>query len=153
MMNATSLTLRAAMEMVKPRQLRQWQRVERRSARASHRSRGRACTSCFNFDFDARNFCFHPLDLRPLHTFSILVPVSVMEHLQSAQNFVRALKAASDPPTSNGPLKIDIARQAWINREFFVPNKGELIVEWLMLRLVKERNQPWYAASRAFFRR
>jgi hypothetical protein len=62
--------------------------------------------------------------------------------LSSSQAFVRALKAASDPPTPNGPTKIDIARAGWQRKHFVVPNKEELVSEWLLGKLLKERAFP-----------
>jgi hypothetical protein len=67
-----------------------------------------------------------------------------MDSLQSSQSFVRALKAPSDPPHPGGPLKVEIARQAWDNTSFYVPNKGEVIVEWLLSKLMKERANNLY---------
>ncbi|KAI0374393.1 hypothetical protein BV20DRAFT_977085 [Pilatotrama ljubarskyi] len=60
---------------------------------------------------------------------------------QNAQDFIRALKAASDPPHVGGPLKIDIAREAWENTHLYVPNKAEAIVEWLLTRLLKDKSR------------
>ncbi|KAI0359178.1 hypothetical protein OH77DRAFT_1473878 [Trametes cingulata] len=60
---------------------------------------------------------------------------------QNAQDFIRALKAASDPPHAGGPLKIDIAREAWENTHLYVPNKAEAIVEWVLTRLLKDKSR------------
>ncbi|KAI0724331.1 Urb2/Npa2 family-domain-containing protein [Cerioporus squamosus] len=62
---------------------------------------------------------------------------------QNAQDFIRALKAASDPPQPDGPLKIDIARLSWDNAQLYVPNKSEAIVDWLLSRLLKEKSRAW----------
>lgn len=64
-----------------------------------------------------------------------------MAHGQSSQDFVRALKAPLDPPVVGGRLKIDIARRAWDDPSFFVPNKSEVIVEWLLTKLLKEKGK------------
>ncbi|KAI0067870.1 hypothetical protein BV25DRAFT_1876669 [Artomyces pyxidatus] len=64
-----------------------------------------------------------------------------MSFLQSSQNFVRALKASSDPPKPGGFSKIDIVRQAWDATSFYVPNKGEVIVDWILNRLLKDRTR------------
>ncbi|RPD63168.1 hypothetical protein L227DRAFT_573006 [Lentinus tigrinus ALCF2SS1-6] len=61
---------------------------------------------------------------------------------QNAQDFIRALKASSDPPQPDGPLKIDIARHAWDNAQLYVPNKSEAIAEWLLSRMLKEKSSP-----------
>ncbi|KAK0208512.1 Urb2/Npa2 family-domain-containing protein [Desarmillaria ectypa] len=63
-----------------------------------------------------------------------------MEPFHSSQGFVRALKSSSDPPSPEGPLKIDIARQAWDNKAFYVPRKEEVIADWVLTRLVKEKS-------------
>lgn len=65
--------------------------------------------------------------------------------LQSSQSFVRALKAPSDPPQPDGPSKVEIARQAWENTSFYVPNKGEVIVEWLLTKLLKDKSNQCVA--------
>ena len=59
---------------------------------------------------------------------------------QSSHSFVRALKAPSDPPQPGGPHKIEMARETWNNTSFYVPNKGEVIVDWLLTKLLKEKN-------------
>ncbi|KII93436.1 hypothetical protein PLICRDRAFT_35642 [Plicaturopsis crispa FD-325 SS-3] len=64
---------------------------------------------------------------------------TVETYTQSSQTFVRTLKAPSDPPHANGPLKIEIAQAAWSNQEFHVPNKGEVIVEWILTKFLKEK--------------
>lgn len=69
----------------------------------------------------------------------------------SAHDFIRALKAPSDPPQSDGPLKIDIARQAWDNNAFYVPGKGEAIVDWVLTRFLKDRmKQRWARFASSF---
>lgn len=59
----------------------------------------------------------------------------------SSQDFVRSLKAASDPPVAGGPLKIDIARESWNNTSFYVPSKAEVIAEWVLTKLVKDKGK------------
>jgi hypothetical protein len=62
--------------------------------------------------------------------------------LKSSQDFVRALKAASDPPVVAGGLtKFEIAEAAWNNANFYVPSKAELIADWLFTKLLKERGK------------
>ncbi|KAK0233389.1 Urb2/Npa2 family-domain-containing protein [Armillaria fumosa] len=63
-----------------------------------------------------------------------------MEPFHSSQDFVRALKSSSDPPSPEGPLKIKIARQAWDNKAFYVPKKEEVIADWVLTRLLKEKS-------------
>ncbi|KAI9066632.1 hypothetical protein FKP32DRAFT_1589329 [Trametes sanguinea] len=60
---------------------------------------------------------------------------------RNAQDFIRALKASSDPPHVGEPLKIDIAREAWQDTQLYVPNKAEAIVEWLLTRLLKDKSK------------
>lgn len=62
---------------------------------------------------------------------------------QSAQEFIRTLKAPSDPPQPDGTLKIDIARNAWADTKFYVPNKEEVIAEWVLTRLLKDKSKEW----------
>ncbi|KAH9937475.1 Urb2/Npa2 family-domain-containing protein [Fomitopsis serialis] len=59
--------------------------------------------------------------------------------LGSAQDFIKTLKAHSDPPHANGPSKIELAREAWDNASFLFPNKDEVIVDWLLTRLLKDK--------------
>jgi hypothetical protein len=58
---------------------------------------------------------------------------------QSSQSFVRALKAPIDPPKPDGPQKVEIAREAWDDTSFYVPSKGEVIVDWLLTTLLKDK--------------
>lgn len=60
---------------------------------------------------------------------------------QSSQSFVRALKAPSDPPYVGGQSKIELVREAWNNTEFYVPNKGEVITDWLLSKLLKDKDR------------
>ncbi|KAG5648160.1 hypothetical protein DXG03_006114 [Asterophora parasitica] len=64
-----------------------------------------------------------------------------MASVQTSQGFVRALKAASDPPTTGGPSKIKIAREAWDDASFYVPNKAEVVVEWVLSKFLKEKDK------------
>ncbi|KAG8932264.1 hypothetical protein FRC02_001404 [Tulasnella sp. 418] len=59
--------------------------------------------------------------------------------LSSSQAFIRALKAASDPPTPFSSSKIEIATQAWAKESLYVPGKHTVIVEWILGKLLKER--------------
>ena len=62
-----------------------------------------------------------------------------MTVLQSSQNFVRALKGPADPPVPGGPLKITLAEQAWHDTSFRVPNKAEVIADWLLTKFLKDK--------------
>uniref|UniRef100_A0A8H7Y6I5 Nucleolar 27S pre-rRNA processing Urb2/Npa2 C-terminal domain-containing protein n=1 Tax=Psilocybe cubensis TaxID=181762 RepID=A0A8H7Y6I5_PSICU len=62
-------------------------------------------------------------------------------NLTSSQDFVRSLKASSDPPVTGGPFKIDIARQCWNNTSFYVPSKAEVISEWVFTKLIKDKGK------------
>ncbi|KAH9947654.1 Urb2/Npa2 family-domain-containing protein [Amylocystis lapponica] len=62
-----------------------------------------------------------------------------MAAAQSAQEFVRALRAPTDPPHPNGPFKIEVARQTWENTTLYIPNKAEVITDWLLTRLLKDK--------------
>lgn len=61
--------------------------------------------------------------------------------IQSSQEFVRTLKAPSDPPVGDGPTKLEIAQEAWSNEAFYVPSKGEVIAEWILTKLLKEKDK------------
>lgn len=63
------------------------------------------------------------------------------QNTQSSQSFVRALKAPSDPPHAGGQSKIELAREAWDNTEFYVPNKGVIIADWLLSKLLKDKDR------------
>ncbi|KAJ2928969.1 hypothetical protein H1R20_g8232, partial [Candolleomyces eurysporus] len=62
-----------------------------------------------------------------------------MTAFQSAQQFIKALKAQTDPPVGHGPLKIDLAEQAWNDTSFHLPNKAEIIADWILSKFFKER--------------
>lgn len=67
-----------------------------------------------------------------------------MSVAHSSQGFVRALKAPSDPPVNGGPFKIVIAQRAWDDVSFYVPSKSEVIVDWILNKIFKERgNEPY----------
>ncbi|PFH50737.1 hypothetical protein AMATHDRAFT_144471 [Amanita thiersii Skay4041] len=61
--------------------------------------------------------------------------------LQSSQDFVRALKSPSDPPTAGGPLKIEIAQSVWNNDFFYVPSKAEVVADWVLSKFLKEKEK------------
>ncbi|KIM48444.1 hypothetical protein M413DRAFT_440178 [Hebeloma cylindrosporum] len=66
---------------------------------------------------------------------------STFDTIESSQDFVRALRSASDPPTAGGPLKVEIAQLAWNNASFYVPSKAELIADWVLTKLLKEKGK------------
>ncbi|KAJ3828501.1 Urb2/Npa2 family-domain-containing protein [Lentinula raphanica] len=57
--------------------------------------------------------------------------------LSSSQNFVKALKASSDPPSVGSFSKLEIARAAWDQKTFYAPRKAEVIVDFILNRFVK----------------
>ncbi|KAG2075229.1 hypothetical protein BDR04DRAFT_1070464 [Suillus decipiens] len=59
----------------------------------------------------------------------------------SAQSFVRLLKAPTDPPNSESPLKIQIACAAWDDTTIHIQNKHELIAEFILTRLLKDKSK------------
>ncbi len=61
--------------------------------------------------------------------------------IESSQEFVLTLKAPLDPPVEDGPTKIEIAEEAWLNDGFYVPSKGEVIAEWILTKLLKEKDK------------
>ena len=64
-----------------------------------------------------------------------------MAYLQSSQNFVRALKAPNDPPSADGPSKIDIAQQVWDEASFNAQNKAEAIIEFILTKMLKDKGK------------
>ncbi|KAG6902814.1 hypothetical protein C0995_011301 [Termitomyces sp. Mi166 len=63
-----------------------------------------------------------------------------MTSIKTPQAFIRALKAPSDPPVQGGQLKIEIARQVWDDLSFLVPNKAEVVVDWILGKFLKEKD-------------
>ncbi|KAG1889396.1 Urb2/Npa2 family-domain-containing protein [Suillus subluteus] len=59
----------------------------------------------------------------------------------SAQSFVRLLKAPTDPPNPESPPKIQIACAAWDDATIHIPNKHELIAEFILTRLLKDKSK------------
>ncbi|KIK46276.1 hypothetical protein CY34DRAFT_800619 [Suillus luteus UH-Slu-Lm8-n1] len=59
----------------------------------------------------------------------------------SAQSFVRLLKAPTDPPNPESPPKIQIACAAWDDATAHIPNKHELIAEFILTRLLKDKSK------------
>ncbi|KAG2345231.1 hypothetical protein BDR05DRAFT_127206 [Suillus weaverae] len=59
----------------------------------------------------------------------------------SAQSFIRLLKAPTDPPNPESPLKIQIACAAWDDATIHIPNKHELIAEFILTRLLKDKSK------------
>lgn len=45
------------------------------------------------------------------------------------------------PPQPGGPLKIQLADEAWRLHSFYVPSKAELLAEWILSRLLKDRER------------
>lgn len=64
----------------------------------------------------------------------------------ASQAVYHALKAPSDPPQPGGHLKIHIASTAWDNKSLYMPNKGEVIGEWVLTKLLKDRANPPYVS-------
>ena len=64
-----------------------------------------------------------------------------MTAIQSSQDFVRALKSTTDPPFPDGPCKVEIARQVWDRTSFYVPSKAEVITEWILTKLLKDKGK------------
>jgi hypothetical protein len=60
--------------------------------------------------------------------------------MQSSQDFIRALKAQSDPPSPTLPSKIEIAQLVWNTPAMYVPCKGAVIAEWILTRLLKDKS-------------
>lgn len=59
----------------------------------------------------------------------------------SALDLVRKLKGPADPLTPGGLSKIELAQQGWSNTYLYMPNKAETILEWLLIRLLKDKDK------------
>ncbi|KAJ7107656.1 Urb2/Npa2 family-domain-containing protein [Mycena crocata] len=62
--------------------------------------------------------------------------------MAASQAVYHSLRAPSDPPRVGGPPKIQIALTAWEDKSLYMPNKGEVIVEWVLNKLLKEKANP-----------
>jgi len=60
----------------------------------------------------------------------------------TSQEIIRALKAPADPPSGHVSSKIQMASQAWSQSTLYFPNKGQVIVDWLLTRFLKEKDKP-----------
>ncbi|KAJ6519597.1 Urb2/Npa2 family-domain-containing protein [Mycena sanguinolenta] len=60
----------------------------------------------------------------------------------ASQVVYHALKAPSDPPRAGGPSKIQIASTAWEDRSLYMPNKGQVISDWILTKLLKDKANP-----------
>ena len=74
-----------------------------------------------------------------------------MNPTHSSQDFVRSLKLASDPPLVGGPYKIEIAQEAWEDASFYVPNKAEIIADWILAKFLKDKGKEMYGFSFVLF--
>jgi len=60
----------------------------------------------------------------------------------TSQDLIRALKAPTDPPSGHAFSKIQMASQAWFQSTLYFPNKGQVIVDWILTRFLKEKDKP-----------
>jgi len=72
--------------------------------------------------------------------------------MTTIQEFIRALKASSNPPVPGGRTKIEIARHAWDDNTFFLPSKAQVIADWLLSTFLKDKFQSTWALSISCFR-
>jgi len=70
-----------------------------------------------------------------------------MTAIQSSQDFVKALKSATDPPSQEGPCKVEIAKQVWDHASFYVPSKAEVITEWILTKFLKDKGKDRFVIS------
>lgn len=70
--------------------------------------------------------------------------------MTSSQDFVRALRATSDPPFLQGPTKLELARRTWDDITFHVPEKARVIAEWILSRFVKDKSSNDSYANSTF---
>jgi hypothetical protein len=64
--------------------------------------------------------------------------------LRTPEDYVRALKAAEDPPRPSEASKIEIARTVWDDQQINFPQKREFLFEFILSRLLKEKNAEEY---------
>lgn len=67
--------------------------------------------------------------------------------MATIQEFIRALKASSDPPVAGGRTKIEIARHAWDDNAFFLPSKAQVIADWLLSTFLKDKSKSASTSS------
>jgi hypothetical protein len=63
-----------------------------------------------------------------------------MDALKSSEALIKALKAPTDPPSGTSLLKIELAQKAWDTQSLYVPSKAELLSDWLLAKLLKEKD-------------
>lgn len=56
----------------------------------------------------------------------------------SSHDFIRALKASSDPPVPNGLSKLEIASSGWKDNSLLVPRKDQVITDWIISKFHKD---------------
>lgn len=71
--------------------------------------------------------------------------------MDSSQDLVRALKSSSDPPIQGGLYKVEIAEQAWEDASFYVPRKDQVISDWLLTTLLKDKAKDPSVYTVCFF--
>ena len=62
---------------------------------------------------------------------SAMAGTQAPEYLASALVLIKALKAPSDPPRAEWPSKLDIAQEAINSSGHYLPNKAEIIRDWI----------------------
>ena len=70
--------------------------------------------------------------------------------MATIQEFIRALKAPSDPPVAGRRTKIEIARHAWDDNAFFLPSKAQVIADWLLSTFLKDKPKSAWALSSSY---
>ena len=63
--------------------------------------------------------------------------------LASPEALMRALKAPFDPPFEDGMLKIELATEAWRKTSLYVPAKAEVLGEWVLGNLLRNKDKEW----------
>lgn len=64
---------------------------------------------------------------------------SMADPLISSEAFIKALKGSTDPVYEGGPTKIELAAEAFARSALYIPAKREIIAEWILSKLFKER--------------
>lgn len=74
-----------------------------------------------------------------------LKPTMVADPLSSSEAFIRAIKSNSDPPVEGGLTKIELATKVVSRNSLYIPAKNEIVAEWTLSRLFKDRKLERYA--------
>lgn len=66
----------------------------------------------------------------------------VADPLASSEAFIKAIKGVSDPPVEGGLSKVELALEALSRSSLYIPARAEIITEWAISKMCKERMSP-----------